>query len=265
MSMLTTGAVGFLLVLGDSVSVGAGASRPARSYAQLLVHNDDVAYPEFRGCDLATREGRAPQVLNWARSGATAMDTLVHLRERLHSAPKPISEAPAWVVMTVGGNDLKNAFVGALMQQDLAGARLRAVDQAEKTTATLTDIVALLRDPKVFPGGVHVVVANVYDPSGGQKVVQTPYGPMRLPAMAQAMTHWRDAYRAWGQQQHVIVVDAHTAFTPYAYRHAGRTSQHQDVAAPSWFADLLHPNDAGHDGLRRLFWRAFQTAPASAL
>jgi lysophospholipase L1-like esterase len=109
--------------------------------ADLLAHNDDVLFPEFRGHDLSTILSSGVSVDHRARDGATISD----LPAQLHAMSVQAEDV---VLMSIGGNDL---LAGLLDASEGAFARF-----AESVSAVLRQ----LRTGKVF-------VANVYDPSFG--------------------------------------------------------------------------------------------------
>src|SRR4051812_49136348 len=65
-----------VVVLGDSISEGLGASSRPLSYAALLLRNEDAAYPEDRGEDLAHLFGAAVRYVNVAHSGDRTREVL---------------------------------------------------------------------------------------------------------------------------------------------------------------------------------------------
>ncbi|PSC68247.1 putative glucan 1,3-alpha-glucosidase [Micractinium conductrix] len=74
-------------------------ARTAGGGGSLLLRNDDVLFPSFKGRDLASK-GIEARLVERARDGATAADLEAQLRG-LEVAPEP-----AIALVTVGGNDL---------------------------------------------------------------------------------------------------------------------------------------------------------------
>jgi lysophospholipase L1-like esterase len=248
--------VSLLLVAGDSIGVGAGASSPSLSYASLLHHNDARAWPKATGHDLTMAGGAAVQQLNLSRSGATTADTLARVRRHLGEHPGPLTAGHAVVTVTTGGNDLKNSFLGAMMAK-APGQRAAIMASAlQKTRADVATLCDVLQDGARFPGGVTVMLANVYDPSDGKDWVASPYGTFKMPGLAQTLRQWNAALKQVAQEHHAIVVDAHAAFHGHGYVGPETAGGSSVGIAESWFADPIHPNDRGHHALRELFFAA---------
>jgi len=128
-----------LCTFGDSVLDCARYNERGIDPGQLLVHNDDGLFPEFRGKDLQAR-GKA-RLEHRAVDGAT-VDGLARQARGLQA------DAASVAIITVGGNDL----LGGLAADTGPGMR--------RFEATLE---AFLRDLPVRP----VVLGTVYDPTFG--------------------------------------------------------------------------------------------------
>ena len=255
MQPLSNAALGLLLILGDSISAGVGASRASLAYPALLHHNDAARWPAQRGADLAgAGEGPVP-VLDLARGGATTADALRALQAWQHRPGRAAVRGRAIVVMTAGGNDLKNALFAGAMGAGPAQAQQAGHAALAGALRNLGQIVAILRDSAVFPDGCAIYLATVYDPSDGRELVQTPYGPLRLAGFSAAVKAWREAYVALAQRLDLGLVDAHALFLGHGYAQ-GRAAPGAHGGQDSWFADPIHPNDEGHHQLRLAFWRA---------
>ena len=111
--------------------------------ASLLHRNRDDDFPDWAGRDLATA-GLGVQVL--ARDGATAADVLQR------QLPQ-VTQAPALVTVTMGGNDLLGAY-GDSHAARAAIIRVSAIGSA-----------IMLRLSRLCADGGRVVVTTVYDPS----------------------------------------------------------------------------------------------------
>lgn len=263
--MLTTfvsqATLGFFLVLGDSISMGAGASRPQRGFTQLLVRNDATLWPTYAGKDLQTLWGGRVEQLNLAVSGSTTRDTLFALRSYIARHAGPITDDAVTVTLTTGGNDLKNAIWAGVV-----GGRGTPMDAVATTLSTtlldLEAIVKLLQDEQNFPGGVRVFLATVYDPSDGQGQVQTGHSVLHVEGLSNALRQWAEGYASFANKHNVNLVDAHAAFLGHGFRATPHRKPpgSERLLHDSWFADPIHPNDRGHHALRELFWKAMRKA-----
>jgi hypothetical protein len=106
-----------------------------------------------------------------------------------------------------------------------------------------------------FPGGCHIFLANIFDPTDGFGDVQRT----GLPA-------WRDglrivaAYnsvieRCAGKHAFVHLVDIHGAFLGHGIHCTQFWSDHYDTNDPHYwyYSNLEDPNERGYDVIRRLF------------
>lgn len=135
--------LGALIVMGDSISVGYGASG-GQSYAQLLKDRLEFDAGNIR-------------YFNVADGGAKAEDLASQGEKLINKIDDPI-EGHTIVAMTIGGNDLQAAYK---KEED--------IDQI--MSGVMSDIENLARffeqNSAVFPDGVSIFVSNVYDPTDG--------------------------------------------------------------------------------------------------
>jgi lysophospholipase L1-like esterase len=106
---------------------------------QLLIRNDDVLFPEFRGHDLSTR-GPA-RLAHHAQDGATVDD----LPAQAHGVRV---EGPSVALLTIGGNDLLRGLIR---------------DHGPGVAAFAAALDAFVRALPIRP----VLLGNVYDPTFG--------------------------------------------------------------------------------------------------
>jgi len=237
-----------LLAVGDSVTAGFGATR-GRSYVELLIKqpaNDD---PALAGCTL-TQVFPTLKVVRKAISGSTSF-----------ALPSQIPRTPydadtlGVVVMTSGGNDLlhdygrspptENAMYGASWEQ--------AQTWLPGYAARLDDAVTRLG--LLFPGGFHLFLATIYDPTDGVGDIER----VGLPA-------WPDGLRIHAAYNDLIVscaakhpqihlVDMHALFLGHGIHctESGQPHYHADDPYYWYFSNLEDPNNRGYDALRRLF------------
>lgn len=237
-----------LIVMGDSISAGTGASRrPGLAYGGLLGANDAARWPDAAGLDLAARFGHAVPVVNVAVGGATTgsmrADQPGMLRTRLSLPVRGHSV----VVITIGGNDLQLAIISGNPE----GATLTtAINNIRQT-------VQFLQDPANFPDGASIYVSAVYDPSDGEGYIEGCFFNLRLPTFVTGLNTWRSRYVDLGREMGFGVVDALGHFHGHGHNYAHMDNPFFDRTDPSgWFSDCIHPNDRGHHELRRLFFEA---------
>ena len=104
-----------MIVMGDSISAGLGASHATLTYAALLLRNSHMAYPFHQGLDLNSHFGPYTRFINVAHSGDTTDDVaqfqLKALVPALVHAPTASASLPVrghtLVFLTAGGNDIR--------------------------------------------------------------------------------------------------------------------------------------------------------------
>lgn len=239
-----------LVGLGDSVTAGFGSTR-GHSYFERLVANPPDEWPEMRGVSLGAV---LPNLTarNLAVSGSTSP---FHLEREVPLIPKTDRRTLGVVVITTGGNDLihdygrtpprPDAMYGATAQQARPW-----IDAFEVRLRTMLD-----RIRAAFPGGCHIFLANIYDPTDGVGDARH----MTLP-------EWKDGLRILQAYNSVIarcaaerpfvhLVDVHTPLLGHGIycrqwwrRHYQREDPHY------WYSPIFEdPNDRGYDAIRRLF------------
>ena len=215
-----------LIVLGDSISVGGGASERSLAYASLLQNNDDTAWPGERGTSLTAKYGHPVDLI----------------------LPAPVM-GHSIVAITIGGND----FYGRILS--LGDPTPALLDTGVKN---LRDLVGFLQDRAHFPDGTSIYLMTVFDPSDGVGQTQQCFFGLDLANFIPALDTWRDGYIRLGTEMHFAVIDALGAFHGHGFRHGDMSSRYYYAPDPSlWFSpDCHHPNDRGHNEIRRLFFEA---------
>lgn len=241
-----------LLGVGDSITRGYGAA-PGHGYFELLVHNDDAAYPDMAGRglshvfpDLAVR--------NVSTSYTVSLE---HLEDQVPSIPLQPAAVHGIVVVTSGGNDLihdygrseprDGAIYGCTFDQGRAWA--------ERYRGRLRRIIEGVTER--FPGGCTIFVANVYDPTDGVGDIEhAAPGLPDWPDGLQVHTHFnRVIAEVCAEFEHVHLVDIHALFLGHGIHCRDRRNPHYRRADPHYwyYANLEDPNDRGYDALRRAF------------
>jgi lysophospholipase L1-like esterase len=239
-----------LVGLGDSVTAGFGASR-RHSYFDRLVMNPPDEFADMRGVCLSAVLPHL-DVVNLAVSGSTSLDHIDIVRDRL----KPQDpDTIGLVVMTSGGNDIIHNYgrtpprEGAMYGATLETARPWIAAYEQRLSAMLDEIATR------FPGGCHVFLADIYDPTDAVGDAEHA----GLPA-------WRDGlevHRAYndvirrvaGRRSFVHVVPMYAEFLGHGIHCTQFWTDHYRPNDPHyWYADNLEdPNDRGYDAIRRLF------------
>ena len=222
------------VILGDSIS-DKGGSGPF--FYDLLQHNDDARYPEWKGKDFASRFGTTVQKVS--KGGAVA----ANLSGQVDALPATLA-GPVIASITIGGNDMRAAIANILSGKDQADR-----DDFRKNVATA---LAKLTAPGRFGAGVEVWVyeANVYDPTDGTGTFPGCPPPLGIVSAMNADAIWASWNEIVTEElakiPHGIVPNLHDTFRGHGV---------VTTAPTRWFAaDCIHPNTDGHAALRALFW-----------
>jgi lysophospholipase L1-like esterase len=242
-----------LVGMGDSITAGFGAS-PGLSYFERLARNPTNEFPEMEGLSLA-KVFPALRTTNLAVSGSTSLQ---HMRGQLPRLPVQPTNVLGLVVVTTGGNDIIHNYgktrpiEGAMFGANLAQAQpwIRNFERR------LEDMIQSIQ--RCFPGGCHIFLANIYDPTdgvGSARVVGLPPWPDALPVLAAYNRVLADCAR---RHETVHLVDIHTPFLGHGLYCSQFWRPHYQRQDPHyWYLENLEdPNDRGYDALRRVFLRA---------
>jgi lysophospholipase L1-like esterase len=241
----------FMLIgIGDSVTAGFGARR-GYSYFDRLVTNPPDEFEDMKGRCLGVILPHL-QVTNLAVSGSTSGE---HISHQLPHLPKAGSNVVALVVITTGGNDLIHNYGRTPPREQAAfGATWEeAVPWITNFDKRLNQMVGEIHN--CFPGGCHIFLANIFDPTDSVGDVEHA----GLPA-------WKDGSRILAAYNDVIrncaerhpfmhIVDLHSAFLGHGIHCTQFWSGHYDPKDPHYwyFVNLEDPNERGYDVVRRLF------------
>ena len=239
-----------LLGLGDSVTQGLGAS-PGRTYFQRLTKNPADEFADMQGICLS-RVLPHLEPLNLAISGTTSIECVDYQLPKL----KPYDEKTfGVVVMTTGGNDVIHNYGRTPPREGaMFGARANEIGEwVENFDRRLDTIADRVRE--TFPGGCHIFIANIYDPTDGDADIQHA----GLPAWSeglQVVAAYNDVLARFAKRHSdVTLIDMRAEFlghgihcTHFWHREYRQHDPHY------WYWDNLEdPNDRGYDAIRRLF------------
>lgn len=239
-----------LLGLGDSVTQGLGAS-PGRTYFQRLTKNPADEFADMQGiCLLRVLPHLEP--LNLAISGTTSIECVDYQLPKL----KPYDEQTfGVVVMTTGGNDVIHNYGRTPPREGaMFGARANEIGEwVEKFDRRLDTIADRVRE--TFPGGCHIFLANIYDPTDGDGDIQHA-GLPPWPEGLQVLAAYNEVLARFAKRHpDVTLIDMRAEFlghgihcTHFWHREYRKNDPHY------WYWDNLEdPNDRGYDAIRRLF------------
>lgn len=238
-----------LVGMGDSVTAGFGV-RGGYGYFDRLAENPAGEFAQMRGICLRSVLPNL-RTQNLAQSGSTSLDHLDRLRSAL---ARQDAQTLGLVVITSGGNDLIHNYgrtpprEGAMYGATLAQARPWIAAYQERLRAMLS----LLEDR--FPGGLHVLLADVYDPTDGQGDASNA-GLPAWPDGLQILAAYNEAiHRVAAERKYVHVVAMHDAFLGHGIHCTQFWQPHYQAADPHyWYAaNLEDPNDRGYDAIRRM-------------
>ena len=241
-----------LLGLGDSVTAGFGAS-PGKSYFQRLARNPSDESAAVRGRSLIAVYPKLT-ARNEAVSGSTSPQHL----ERILRLPVFSRDTQGLVVMTTGGNDVIHDYGrSAPKEAAMYGATLtQSLPWIANFAARLERMVRELR--RRFPGGMHLFLANIYDPTDGDGtagVVGLPAWPdgLRIHAAYNAAIE-----RVAKRHPAVTLVDIRTPLLGHGIYCRQFWRGHYRAADPTYWYDpnFEDPNDRGYDAIRRAFLNA---------
>jgi len=239
-----------LLGLGDSVTAGFGVG-PAHSYVGRLAQNPSDEWPDMRGLCLRAVLPSL-EVLNVAVSGSTSLEHVEMIAQRV---PQQGPEVFGIVVMTTGGNDLIHNYGRTPPREGAAyGASFeQARPWIENFAHRLDRMIALIEGR--FPGGCHVFLGDIYDPTDGLGDARNA-GLPPWPDGLQILCACNEVLRACAARRpNVHVVPIHDAFLGHGIHCVQFWREHYRRDDPTyWYgANLEDPNDRGYDALRRLF------------
>lgn len=238
-----------MIVMGDSISAGVGASVSSLSYASLLWQNNDSVYPDDADSDLTSEFSSTLPRISVAVPGATTADVRTSQIRNLEAQLDMPVQGHTVVVLTAGGNDALGAFF------NITGPAL------DSAIANIRAISEYFKDGDKYPDGVTIFIANLYDPGDDEDYIQGCFNNMHRPGMAAGLEVWNQRYLELAAEEGFVVIDDLHHFKGHGFHHNNPDNPNYDAEDPSlWFiSDCIHPNDRGHVELRNLFFSAIDT------
>ena len=240
-----------LVGVGDSITAGLGAASRDHSYFQRLVVNPSDEFPDMRGlCLTVVLPNLSTQ--NLAISGSTSLTHLDVLRDRLETQA---SETLGLVVMTTGGNDLiHNYGRSAPREGAMYGATLEeARPWVHSFRRRLEEMLDLINER--FPGGCHVFLADIYDPTDGVGDAPSVFLPPWPDGLEVHRAYNQVIYACVEERPNVHLVPLYRAFLGHGShcRQFWRRTYRWDDPHYWFYTNVEDPNDRGYDAIRRLF------------
>ncbi len=239
-----------LVGIGDSVTAGFGASA-GKSYFNRLVTNSEDEFPAMQDLSLSAVLPNL-RATNVSVSGSTSLQ---HLRGQIPKLAIQPTNVLGLIVMTTGGNDIiHNYGRSAPVEGAMYGAsREQAAPWTKNFTARLETMLSAIKES--FPGGCHIFLANIYDPTDGVGDIQNaglptwPDGPLIHAEYNRILSASADRH------PEVHLVDIQHEFLGHGIHCSQFWREHYDQVDPHyWYNDNLEdPNNRGYDALRRLF------------
>lgn len=242
-----------LMGLGDSVTAGFGA-RKGYSYFDRLVKNPPGEWPDMQGLSLS-RVFPNLHCTNLAVSGSTSLQ---HISRQIPHLPRADSNTLGIVVMTTGGNDLIHSY-GSMPPKE--GAMFGATwEQAQPWITNYAVRLELMLDSITdsFPGGCHIFLANIYDPTDGTGDARCVGLPLWPDAMRIHTAYNEVIEQCAARRPNVHLVNLHEPFLGHGLTCTQFWRSHHRSNDPHYwyFVNLEDPNERGYDAIRRLFLNA---------
>jgi lysophospholipase L1-like esterase len=239
-----------LVGLGDSITAGFGVPE-SHSYLGRLVENPKDEWPDMKGLCLSKVLPNL-RVLNLAVSGSTSLDLADKLGERLQKQDPAVLGI---VVMTAGGNDLIHSYGRNPPREGaMYGATLqKAMPWIEAFKTRLDRILTLVEER--FPGGCHIFLGDIYDPTDGVGDAASA-GLPDWPDGPKILDGYNDIIRTCASRRsNVHVVPIHATFLGHGTHCAQFWREHYRSEDPTyWYGtNLEDPSPRGYDAIRRLF------------
>ena len=239
-----------LIGIGDSITQGFGASE-SFSYFERLINNPNGDSKDMIRKNLSIVFPN----LKTKNVAVSSTDSSQHLQQ-IQKLEQQSPDVLGIVVMTTGGNDLIHSY-GNKPPKELAmyGATIKQAEPWIKNFEVRLDEMIIGIKNK-FPGGCHIFLANIYDPSDGKG--NTASWLTGLPAWQDGLSIL-DAYnkiisQCADKHDNVHLVNIHDAFIGHGINCKKFWIRGYSFSDPHyWYSIIEDPNDRGYDAIRRLF------------
>lgn len=239
-----------LVGIGDSVTAGFGA-RKGYSFFDRLIQNPPDEWPDMKGLSLSSVFPNLSHT-NLAVSGSTSLE---HEARQIPHLPRVDTNTLTIVVITTGGNDLIHSYgkmspkEGAMFGATWAEAQPWITNFGVRLERAIEEIT------RAFPGGCHIFLANIYDPTdetGDARSVGLPTWPDAIRIHA---AYNETLQKCANNHKHVHLVNLHAPFLGHGLTCTQFWRSHYRSNDPHYwyFTNLEDPNERGYDAIRRLF------------
>ncbi len=240
-----------LLGLGDSITDGFGADK-GFLYFDRLIKNPDNDSEDMTGKNLSAVFPN----LKARNKALSCSDSLWHFKQ-IQELPTQPPEVLGVVVMTTGGNDLIHnygqtppqecAMYGASLEQ----AKIWIQNFEKRLDQMIFDI------NKKFPGGCHIFLANIYDPSDGTGDTKAFFtGLPSWPDGVAILKVYNDIISNCARKyDYVHLVNIHDVFLGHGIHCRKFWLKNYQFHDPHYwyYMNIEDPNPRGFDAIRRLF------------
>jgi hypothetical protein len=194
----------------------------------------------------------ALQATNMAVSGSISHELIGY---QLPGLGRSGSNTLGWVVITTGGNDLiHNYGKSPPREQAMYGATWEQAQPWIKGFESRLETI-IVEITARFPGGCHIFLGNIYDPTDGVGDIQRA-GLPAWPDGLKIHAAYNDIIRRCSEKHpQVHLVNLHDGFLGHGIHCAQFWSAHYDAKDPHYwyYVNLEDPNERGYDAIRRLF------------
>jgi len=230
-----------VVFLGDSITAGTFPTSQAGFYRNVLLEKLEE---DFGPLEVADCSG----------GGAVASD-LISGQKQLAACFPGVEEKKTLVVMTLGGNDVQSfAFSKTPAAQ--------AIPMIDQFMGNFRQGIQWFDDASIFPNGVYVIFANVYEFTDGTANLSA----CSALSLFGSGGVWADGIEVFGylaNQYLQLSVDTGRDMIFLAENFCGHGLNASDASSPCaemtdgevWFGgDCIHPNAKGHAAIADLFY-----------
>lgn len=240
-----------LFGLGDSVTAGLGAKSADHSYFNRLVRNPPDEFAEMQGlCLSAALPNLTTQ--NAAVSGSTSLQHLETLKRELVLQDE---ETLGIVVITTGGNDIIHNYGRSPPKE--GAMYLATLSQAEPWIDNFLVRLNMMLDliDERFPGGCHIFLADIYDPTDGVGDGASVHLKKWRDGLAIHARYNEIIHACADERDNVHLVPLHATFLGHGShcRQFWRNTYRADDPHYWYYFNIEDPNDRGYDAIRRIF------------
>jgi len=249
------GKLSLVINVGDSIAQGDGMP-PGAAYIDLLMQNNDTAFPAFKGKDLKSKYPGI-KLSDKAVGGSTSSQLA---SQTAKAATNPNGDT--LVIISIGGNDVMFNYMALLDPNE-------AKKMAATVQANITKALARFSNKTLYGGKVTVMLFSVYEFTDGAGTVPNDaptdkycgmiklVGPIAGKKAMSNIVIYNQEMARYIKANGLLMGDLYGAFLGHGFNHADKSSVHYNASDPTlWFrSDCIHPNKAGHAGIRAEVWR----------